>query len=185
MLYFHIEALLFYQGEVLHLENTNLESQLRQLSKNRLPLWHEFPDFELYMDQLVSLGNRYLKNLQGTEITASMVNSYVKKGLMHRPNKKKYDTANVAELVVISLLKAIYSLETIKKGLQSVAKNTQTDESYNYFAQLFNKTLAEIGDNSFSFKFDYQDDLILLTEKFAVHAVIYKIVGEKMVSLQN
>jgi ribosome-binding ATPase YchF (GTP1/OBG family) len=166
------------------LKNTTLESQLQTLGNSRLPLWNEFPDFELYMDQLVSLGNRYLKNLQESEITASMVNSYVKKGLMHRPDKKKYDTTNVAELVVISLLKSIYSLETIKKCLQAVTKDTQTEQSYNYFAQLFNKTLAEISNNSFSFDFNYQDDLITSTEKFAVHAVIYKIIGEKAINLK-
>ena len=55
---------------------------LKAFSEERLPLWNEFPDFDLYMDQLVNLGNRYLENFIDVKITASMINSYVKKGLM-------------------------------------------------------------------------------------------------------
>ena len=54
----------------------------------QLPQWKELPDLALYMDQVVSLGNRYLEPIISGPITASMVNSYVKKGLMPKPIKK-------------------------------------------------------------------------------------------------
>jgi hypothetical protein len=167
------------------LEKNELETQLAELGKAQLPLWKDFPDFELYMDQLVNLGNRYLKPFQATEITATMVNSYVKKKLMHRPNKKRYNTTNVAELVAISLLKSIYPLDMIKQGLQDSLTQTSIEKAYDYFAVLFNKTLSEIGQHSFSFDFDLQDKPLLLTEQFAIHAVIYKIIGEKLIELQS
>lgn len=165
------------------MENNQFEIQIAELSRAKLPLWKEFPDFELYMDQLVNLGNRYLQLLQETEITPSMINSYVKKGIMHRPNKKRYDTANVAELVVISLLKSIYSLEAIKKGLHDATSQTSIDDAYDYFATSFNQTLDEITDKCFTFKLDTQEDPLLLTEQFSIHAVIYKIIGEKLINL--
>ncbi|WP_281164293.1 DUF1836 domain-containing protein [Liquorilactobacillus sicerae] len=165
------------------MENNQFEIQIAELGRAKLPLWKEFPDFELYMDQLVNLGNRYLQFLQETEITPSMINSYVKKGLMHRPNKKRYNTANVAELVAISLLKSIYSLDAIKKGLQDATSQASIEDAYDYFATSFNQTLNEITNKCFTFKFDTQKDPLLLTEQFSIHAVIYKIIGEKLIDL--
>ena len=63
---------------------------MESTEKLELPYWQEFPDIDLYMDQLVSLGNRYLSELSTNAITPSMVNSYVTKGLISRAIKKKY-----------------------------------------------------------------------------------------------
>ena len=70
------------------MDTVMLANWLKNFQAPNLPTWEEFPDFELYMDQLVSLGNRYLDNLTDSPITSSMVNSYVKKGLMARPDGK-------------------------------------------------------------------------------------------------
>ena len=42
--------------------NDELKLSLIQFNDIYLPMWEEFPDFQVYMDQLVSLGNRYLKD---------------------------------------------------------------------------------------------------------------------------
>lgn len=158
---------------------------MEKFSQIRLPLWDEFPDLELYMDQLVSLGNRYLSHLLENEITPSMINSYVKKGLMQRPTKKKYTTTNLAELVVISLLKSIYPLETIRDGIKQSLKNKTIEESYSYFANLFNLTLEKSNLEDSILNFNYEEELILLTVQFSVHSVIYKIIGQKLIELQH
>ena len=87
------------------MENFDIKLWLSDLDDHHLPKWEEFPDFELYMEQLVSLGNRYLACFSETPLTSSMINSYVKKGLMSRPEKKRYRAEHIAELIVISLLK--------------------------------------------------------------------------------
>ena len=49
-----------------------------------LPRWAELPDLELYMDQVLSLIERYLGSDPGFDrrgLTASMVNNYVKLGV--------------------------------------------------------------------------------------------------------
>ncbi|WP_057742666.1 DUF1836 domain-containing protein [Liquorilactobacillus capillatus] len=158
---------------------------LEEFSQFRLPLWNEFPDLELYMDQLVNLGNRYLSPLLASEITPSMINSYVKKGLMVRPTKKKYTTSNLAELVVISLLKSIYPLETIRDGIKQSLKDNTIEQAYSYFADLFNATLKQVNADNSTFSFNRNDKLILLTEQFSVHSVIYKIIGQKLIELQH
>lgn len=105
-----------------------------------LPLWQEFPDIELYMDQLVNLSNRSLNSLIETPITAAMVNSYVKKGLITRPIKKRYTSTQLAELILLSLFKTVYSLETVEKLLPS--KITQKD--YDAIALSFNEMLKQL-----------------------------------------
>ncbi|GAJ27471.1 hypothetical protein JCM15457_2461 [Liquorilactobacillus sucicola DSM 21376 = JCM 15457] len=104
---------------------------------------------------------------------------------MQRPTKKKYTTSNLAELVVISLLKSIYPLETIRDGITQSLKNNTIEESYSYFANLFNSTLQKINLEDATLNFNYKDELILLTEQFSVHSVIYKIIGQKLIDLQH
>ncbi|KRM91530.1 DUF1836 domain-containing protein [Liquorilactobacillus cacaonum] len=163
----------------------DFEKWLTAFSNKKLPQWNEFPDFDLYMDQLVNLGNRYLEDFIETKITASMINSYVKKGLMERPNKKKYTITNVAELVVISLFKSIYPLEIIRSGIKQSIKSSSIADSYDYFASLFNQTLSNFDLNSLSQVDSFDGNIIRLTEKFAVHAIIYKMISEKLIDLQK
>ena len=62
-----------------------------QLQTVRLPRWEELPDLELYMDQVLSLIRKYLLPYSGFDdngLTASMVNNYVKAGILPAPVKK-------------------------------------------------------------------------------------------------
>ena len=61
-----------------------------RVASQRLPRWAELPDLELYMDQVLSLVERYLGSYPGFDgkgLTASMVNNYVKLGVMPAPVK--------------------------------------------------------------------------------------------------
>ena len=69
-----------------------LAAVCERLAGQRLPRWEELPDLELYMDQVLSLMDRYLGDCPGFDrkgLTASMVNNYVKLGVMPPPVKKK------------------------------------------------------------------------------------------------
>ncbi|MCP0886305.1 DUF1836 domain-containing protein [Ligilactobacillus sp. WILCCON 0076] len=159
---------------------------LVQLNTPNLPTWSEFPDFELYMDQLVNLGNRYLDNLIDTPITSSMINSYVKKGLMQRPIKKKYHAAHIAELIVISLLKNIYSLEMIRQSIKEAVEYTSVENAYNYFANTFNQTMIQIKKQQKLTSFeDIDANDITFTEHLAIRAVIYKMISTKLFETQH
>ena len=52
------------------MENFDIKLWLSDLDDHHLPKWEEFPDFELYMEQLVSLGNRYLACFSETPLTS-------------------------------------------------------------------------------------------------------------------
>ena len=79
-----------------------------------LPHWQQIPDIGLYMDQVLTLTERTFAGvLPGGEITRSMVNNYVKSGLLPRPAGKKYDREHLALLIMIAVLKQALSMEEI------------------------------------------------------------------------
>lgn len=80
----------------------------------QIPSWDELPDFGLYMDQVIVLMERALEDvLPKGELTKSMVNNYVKVGLIPRPAGKKYDREHLALLLMICILKQALSMEEI------------------------------------------------------------------------
>lgn len=76
------------------LKNTNEELALwgQTIEEFQLPRWNLLPDIELYMDQVLTLIEKYLSPLivQPNQkiITAAMINNYVKLGLIPAPIKR-------------------------------------------------------------------------------------------------
>ena len=66
-----------------------------------LPQWELLPDIGLYMDQVITLMDRtFSPALPKGEMTKSMVNNYVKVGMIPRPVGKKYDREHLAMLLM-------------------------------------------------------------------------------------
>lgn len=79
--------------------------------------WELIPDLGLYMDQVVTFLERQCKGLyqEGERIfTPAMVNNYVKMGLVDRPIGKKYSREQLAQLLMICVLKQAASAEGMK-----------------------------------------------------------------------
>ncbi len=86
-----------------------------------LPRWEQLPDIGLYMDQVVTLVDRvFVPRLPKGETTRSMVNNYVKSGLVPRPVGKKYDREHIARLLMVLVLKQALSMEGIAKLLEDL-----------------------------------------------------------------
>lgn len=149
----------------------------------QLPQWNELPDLALYMDQVVSLGNRYLEPIISVPITASMVNSYVKKGLMPKPVKKKYSQEHVASLILITIMKQVYSLDIIHKWLiHNVQDNYQ--KNYNLFCKAFNAAFADLDLHHFNLVLhsDSESSRAELALNLIIQTVICKIISEYLIN---
>lgn len=97
---------------------TAMEERGAQAVSVDLPAWEMLPDIGLYMDQVITLMERtFSPALPKGEITKSMVNNYVKVGLLPRPVSKKYDRDHLAVLLMIGVLKQALSMESIAKML--------------------------------------------------------------------
>lgn len=69
----------------------------------KLPRWDDLPDFPLYIDQVVNYIETNLKSLSFTNekiITNSMINNYVKHGIVEKPTKK--NTIKINLLILLS-----------------------------------------------------------------------------------
>lgn len=87
----------------------------------KLPRWELLPDIGLYMDQVITLLQRAFDGmLPPGEITKSMVNNYVKAGLLRRPQGKKYSREHLAVLLEIAVLKQALSMEEIAQVLKTL-----------------------------------------------------------------
>ena len=95
-----------------------MEETLWEQKGARLPRWNELPDFELYLDQVLNLLDKYLFPFVPCEdphiVTASMINNYVKLQLLPPPTKKKYNRSHLAHLIAIGVLKQTLSLPMIR-----------------------------------------------------------------------
>ena len=89
-----------------------------------LPQWSALPDLGLYMDQVITLMERTFSGVSGAGgITRSMVNNYVKAGLIRRPAGRKYDRDQLAQLIMITVLKQALSMEEIAKVLSLLCES--------------------------------------------------------------
>ena len=103
-----------------------------------LPRWQDLPDLDLYMDQVLSLMERYVgKELDdsGKSLTASMINNYVKMGMIPPPVRKRYTRMHLAYLVMICVLKPVLPLADINRLLVSAVDGSDIPEFYDAFCE--------------------------------------------------
>jgi hypothetical protein len=115
----------------------SFQNWLTDFQSFHLPHWQDFPDFEIYMDQLVNLVNQYLEPLMLDPVTPTMINNYVKKQVMFKPNKKRYRREHLAAVVTLTLLKTAFPLELIKEGFNTELTNLSAEAAYEHFVTTF------------------------------------------------
>ena len=112
----------------------NLEEVIMKI---HIPRWNELPEIDLYLDQVVNYLERYLTqysvNKEDKIITKTMINNYVKQGIMPAPEKKKYSRAHIAYLMVICILKQVYSISDIGKLISLTIQYFEISKAYNRF----------------------------------------------------
>ncbi len=110
--------------------------------------WELIPDLGLYMDQVITFVERQCKELfmEGDRIfTPSMVNNYVKIGLVGRPVAKKYSRDQLAQLLMICVLKQSISTENMKTLVQP-PENTAMQAHYENFCQTERAVFSALSD---------------------------------------
>lgn len=109
--------------------------------KIHIPRWSELPEIDLYLDQVVNYLERYLSqystNKEDKIITKTMINNYVKQGIMPAPEKKKYGRSHIAYLMVICILKQVYSISDIGKLISLTIQYFEIGKAYNRFCANF------------------------------------------------
>ena len=172
----------------------DIEEAFNTLKEVKFPTWDTLPELELYMDQVVSLMERYLsvvniqpEGLDETDkiITPSMVNNYVKKGYMPAPIKKKYSKEHLAYLFIICTMKQSLPIPVIHTFIESMLTVTTIDELMDMFVESYKECFTGcIGElqNTNEIAKDKTDDKTFQKAILAVKATAFansgKIIGE-------
>lgn len=158
-----------------------------------LPAWETLPDMELYMDQVISLVNRYLNLIPQDEtnpvITASAVNNYVRLRLMPAPERKRYSRKHMACVIMICVLKQSLSLAEIQRILPREMSEENVRQVYSDLARqmgatsgLFIGQVDEIAQQVLKPENAYGCESLVLHS--AVSSVLYKLLTAKLTALQ-
>ena len=86
------------------------------MKKYSFPRWNELPEIDLYMDQILTYLTDHLSCISFSEekiVTSSMINNYVKAGLVNPPVKKHYSRTHIAYFMAVMIMKKCYSLKEI------------------------------------------------------------------------
>lgn len=171
--------------------NKHLHEEIN-ISQFHIPRWNELPNIDLFLEQVVTLINASLKpyiffsdeNKEDNELlTKTMINNYVKHGIIEPPVKKQYSKSQVAKLFAICVLKQVYSMEDIKT-LIAIALKSEIQVSYDKFCSLFEQAL----DCAYNKK-DYIDNTSTNQYQYLLKTVLlscsYKIYSKNIVSLEN
>lgn len=113
----------------------------------RLPRYEEIPQIDLYMDQLISYIDDHTALLlpKGEKrLTNSMVNNYVKQGLVPQPRSKRYTPDHVAYLLVVMILKRTLSLSEIDQLVSVQIGDVPTARAYDFFATVFEESMRAL-----------------------------------------
>lgn len=137
---------------------TKWQDQMRTV---KLPKWEDLPKFDLYMDQLVAVVNEAIGPLGMDTVTKSMVNNYVKNKATFAPVKKRYQTVHVADIIIISLLKPVFSIKDIREGIDAITKQQFPKQAYDEFIEMLEDKLHHIADGKVQLQNDTDIERLL------------------------
>ena len=110
------------------------------------PAWEQLPTIPLYVDQVLLYLRDSLRFFERDEedllLTNSMINNYVKSGVLPHPEKKKYSREHLAALTAICMLKQVLSLQDIKTLF---AGDASQEELYGLFREAHHAAMKEAG----------------------------------------
>ena len=99
--------------------DARIEAIVEALKGTQLTQWEKMPDIDLYMDQVITYLKRQLALFQGPSdpslVTPSIINNYVKDGIVARPVKKKYAQPQLAALTMACILKRVLPMQRVKQ----------------------------------------------------------------------
>ncbi|CAM4079404.1 hypothetical protein AT575_03630 [Streptococcus penaeicida] len=115
------------------------------MNSTSLPRWEQLPEIDLYLDQVLLYVNQITTfnhtntiNGQKRDLTASMINNYVKHGFLDKPQKKKYGKHQIARLIAITILKNAFPIQEISKVLEKLQEESSSEALYNLFVDYWN-----------------------------------------------
>lgn len=126
-----------------------LEALRDRLTSDRPERWAQIPDIDLYMDQVIGYMSRQHIGLgpAGDEnLTAAMINNYIKSGLLPRARGKRYSREHIGYLTAICLLKQVLSVSETGVLLQSQMAHQDIQSFYENYTRTLDQAFCQVAD---------------------------------------
>ncbi|MDU2491017.1 MAG: DUF1836 domain-containing protein [Clostridium celatum] len=102
-----------------------------------IPRFNELPRVPLYKDQVITYLDNLVKEIDSESdekiLTPTMLNNYVKQKVVSPPKDKKYNEKHLAYLIVVCLLKQVFTLQEICELINIQIESCPIEVAYDYF----------------------------------------------------
>ena len=141
--------------------------------------WEGLPDIDLYMDQVVTYLRRQLALFQDDSeaslVTRSIINNYVKDGIVPRPVNKRYAREQLTALMMACVLKRVLPMQQVKQLLRP-----GDQESYAAFSLGLKKALSREAEALERMEGESLQDLAL---DYALRAAANCLMADRLLSM--
>jgi hypothetical protein len=148
--------------------------------------WERLPEIYLYMDQVLTYMDKQLclfeRNDNTSLLTSSMINNYVKDGVLPRPEQKKYARDHLALLMVICMLKQVLSIQDVSALIKSLLEDASQSEMYDRFCTAQSAALKEVCERVESTAPRGEADLTRLAIELSIEANARRTAAERILS---
>lgn len=163
-----------------------MQQWVKQVQEHQTVSWDALPEIYLYMDQVITYMEKQLhlfgRDDESVLLTSSMINNYVKDGVLPRPDKKKYSREHLAMLTVVCLLKQVLSIQDISSLLNSGSGENHQKDIYEGFRRAQEQELAQVCDRVLQAAEQGEAELRLLASSLSVEASARRIAAERILS---
>lgn len=162
----------------------------------QFPRWEQIPDIELYMDQVIALLEKHFHKFPGESagklISPSMINNYVKQGIIPPTIKKRYSRTHIAYLMMLCTLKPVLPLAVIQGIIEFQSQTKTFAEVYDHFvaeqeqASIYTMEQAKAESKLLGQTATTEQEMLSnLSLKMAVLANSSKILAEKIIEMER
>ncbi|WP_018659777.1 DUF1836 domain-containing protein [Allofustis seminis] len=121
-----------------------MNNTIEKIYTFKLPRWQQLPEQPLRSSQLVQYVTEQLRAIfidKEEIITTTMIQNYVKWGIIPRPDGKKYCKEHIAKLIVVIILKKVLHIRYIKKGMELQLNIMDIATGYDRFCEYLEEKL--------------------------------------------
>ncbi len=114
-----------------------------EIMQYHCPRYRELPGISLYLDQMLDAVKEATGVVISEPITGPMINNYVKLGAMPPAVKKRYSRDHLCYLIIITLLKQVFTLPQIARLFAIQRETYSLETAYDFFCAEFENALRE------------------------------------------
>ena len=108
-----------------------LKTQLGKLKDAGLIMTQDLPEMDLYIDQVSTVFRKFMDKLDDSlaekYVTKPMINNYAKRGLIARPEGKRYTKDHMVMIAMVFYLRSIFKMEDISKIMKPLIDNYSSE----------------------------------------------------------